>query len=335
LATLRSTPFFWRVFLLNGLVFLAGVGGLALSPATFAWPLQPGELIVLVVGLAVMIVINAALLRLGLAPLDRLARLMGTVDLLRPGQRLPEEGAGDLRPLVHDFNTMLERLETERASTSAATLSAQEEERARVARELHDEVGQGLTVLLLELSRLGEHAPPSLRPQVRRLLARTRGSLEDVRQIAQRLRPDVLEELGLTAALDALLREFTQLTHLPVARHIAPCSDLPAQVELVIYRIVQEGLTNIARHAGATAVRFVLERSDAGTVSMTLADNGQGLSGNEGGGIRGMRERALLVHAELQVVTGDDGGTCLTLVVPDHGAKRRQEPDAIQPNSAR
>lgn len=334
LARVRSAPLFWRVFVLNGLVFVVGVGGLALSPATFAWPLQPGELVVLVVGLTVMIVTNAALLAWGLAPLDRLARMMGTIDLLRPGQRLPVKGAGEMTPLVRAFNAMLERLEAERAIASAAALSAQEDERRRVARELHDEVGQGLTALLLELSQVAERAPVSLRAQLGQLLEKTRVSLDDVRQIAQRLRPDVLEELGLTAALNALFSEFTQSTHLPVKRHIGSCSGLSPQVELVIYRIVQEGLTNIARHADASVVRFDLERSDGGRVRVVLADDGYGVSGVEGSGIRGMRERALLVRADLQVVRGREGGTHVILEVPPD-REGRQTTDAIYPDTAR
>ena len=322
-AKIWSVPFFWRVFLLNGLVFVAGVGGLALSPATSAWPLQPAELDVLAAGLLVMIATNAVLLHLGLAPLGRLANMMRTVDLLRPGQRLPERGTGDLTPLVRAFNAMLDRLESERSASSAAALIAQEDERRRIARELHDEVGQGLTALLLELSQLSERAPRSLRQPLTQLLERTRDSLTDVRRIAQRLRPDVLEELGLSAALNALFSEFTDLTGLPVHRHGQVPPHLPRESELVIYRIAQESLTNVTRHADASKVEFSLDTSDHGDVRMTITDDGHGISAPEGGGIRGMRERALLVHADLEITSRPDGGTQLTLSIPSNDEERR------------
>lgn len=319
---LRPAPLFWRVFALNALVFLVGVGGLALSPASFTWPLTPVEALDLAVGLVAMLALNAALLRVGLAPLDRLAGMMETVDVLHPGQRLRERDAGDLAPLVRSFNSMLERLEAERAMSIARTQSTQEEERRRIARELHDEVGQALTALLLELSRLSDEVPRELRPSVRHLLERARGSLADVGRIAQRLRPDVLDELGLSAALNALLNDFTDLTGVAVHPDVAVSTQLPKHVELVLYRIAQESITNVARHAEASSVDFVLTASEDRGVRMTVSDDGRGGCTREGGGIRGMRERALQVHGTLQVSSRPGDGTTVTLMAArDDGAR--------------
>ncbi|HEX2299999.1 MAG TPA: histidine kinase, partial [Pseudonocardiaceae bacterium] len=154
---------FWRVCLINGAVFTAGTAVLAASPATVSAPVLATEVIVLAIGLGVMLLANGALLRTTLAPLDRLRHLMEGVDLLRPGQRLPDAGYGAVSDLISSFNAMLARLEAERSSSSALALAAQEGERHRVAQELHDEVGQGLTAVLLGLQRVATRVPADVR----------------------------------------------------------------------------------------------------------------------------------------------------------------------------
>jgi two-component system, NarL family, sensor histidine kinase UhpB len=314
---MRGVPLFWRIFLLNGLVFFAGVGSLALSPATVSSPPLPTEVLVLSVGLIIMLVMNAILLRVGLAPVGRLIGLMEHVDLLRPGHRLPEQGNRDLEPLVESFNQMLARLETERSASTARVLSAQEAERRRIARELHDEIGQSLTVVLLALKQVSEDAPAALRPSLLEVQQSARTSLDDVKRIAQRLRPDVLEELGLTAALKALATDFEEFMQIPVSTSVAPSlAQTSEEVEVVIYRIAQESLTNIARHAHAEQVRLSLAGTSEGGVRLSISDDGVGTSAPEGGGIRGMRERALLVHAELQIHSRPGEGTEVSLDIP-------------------
>lgn len=313
----RGVPLFWRIFLLNGLVFFAGVSSLALSPATVSSPPLPTEVLVLSVGLIVMLVMNALLLRVGLAPVGRLIGLMEHVDLLRPGHRLPEQGNRDLEPLVESFNQMLARLETERSASTARVLSAQEAERRRIARELHDEIGQSLTVVLLALKQVSEEAPVPLRPSLVEVQQNARTSLDDVKRIAQRLRPDVLEELGLTAALKALATDFEELMQIPVSTSLAPVlPQTSEEMEVVIYRIAQESLTNIARHARAEQVRLSLAGTVDGAVRLVIGDDGTGTSAPEGGGIRGMRERALLVHADLQIDSRPGEGTEVRLDIP-------------------
>ncbi len=313
----RGVPLFWRIFALNGLVFLVGVGSLALSPATVSSPPLPTEVLVLSVGLIVILVMNALLLRVGLAPVGRLIGLMEHVDLLRPGHRLPEQGNRDLEPLVESFNQMLARLETERSASTARVLSAQEAERRRIARELHDEIGQSLTVVLLALKQVSEEAPVPLRPSLVEVQQNARTSLDDVKRIAQRLRPDVLEELGLTAALKALATDFEELMQIPVSTSLAPVlPQTSEEMEVVIYRIAQESLTNIARHARAEQVRLSLAGTVDGAVRLVIGDDGTGTSAPEGGGIRGMRERALLVHADLQIDSRPGEGTEVRLDIP-------------------
>jgi len=314
--TAADLSLYWRVVLINGVVLVAGTVALALSPATVSTRVLRSEAVVLAVGLAVILLTNALLLRRSLAPLDRLASKMATVDSPAPGQRLAQEGSGVVAELIASFNAMLGRLEAERSSSNAKALAAQESERQRIAQELHDEIGQSLTVVLLGLKRAVDRAPEDLRDELHAVQETVRSSLDEVRQVARRLRPGVLEDLGLLSALSAVAAEFSQLNSVPVGRRFDP--DLPPlsdEVELVLYRIAQESLTNVARHADATRVELSLTAED-GAVTLHITDNGRGGVSREGAGIRGMRERALLIGARLTVAAAPGGGTEVRLVVP-------------------
>jgi two-component system sensor histidine kinase UhpB len=312
-----ATALFWRLFVVNGVVFVAGAGVLVLSPATVSTPVSVREVSVLTVGLALMLAVNAILLRASLRPLDGLTDLMKRVDLLRPGERLAVSGNGDVAHLIRTFNEMLDRLETERGTSSAQALAAQEGERQRIAQELHDEIGQTLTAVLLGLKRTVDRAPEELRDELRTVQETIRASLDEVRQVARRLRPGVLEDLGLSSAMSALATDFSQASEIPVTQRLD--QRLPAlsrDVELVLYRIAQEGLTNIARHANASRVGLALTDERDGVV-LRITDDGRGLNGSsEGAGIRGMRERALLIGAHLTLGPAPAGGTEVRLVVP-------------------
>jgi two-component system sensor histidine kinase UhpB len=309
---------FRRVFLVNVAVLLGASVLLIFSPVTVSAPIVATELAVLVVGLLTALVLSAVLLRASLRPLDGLAALMERVDLLRPGERLVATGTGDVAHLIRTFNGMLDRLEAERGASAARALAAQEGERQRIARELHDEIGQSLTAVLLGLKRAADSAPAPLRAELGAVTETVRASLDDVRQVARRLRPGVLDDLGLVSALDALAADVTEASGVLVT--VAVDSELPglgADAELVVYRIAQESLTNVARHAGAQAADLSLRREGAAVV-LKVTDDGRGIgAGGEGAGIRGMRERALLVGAELRVGPHPDGGTEVRLRVPD------------------
>ncbi|GAB2867176.1 histidine kinase [Actinocorallia aurea] len=322
-------PLFWRLFLSNGLVFAAGTLVLALSPATVSAPVVWREVPVLLVGLALILALNGYLLRRGLAPLDQLTAVMQRVDLLRGGDRLPERPGGDLGHLIDTFNRMLDRLETERTASAGRTLAAQEAERMRIARELHDEIGQSLTVVLLGLKRTVDRAPDELADDLRTVQESVRGSLEEVRRIAHRLRPGVLEDLGLRSALKSLISDFSRTSGLPVTRHLDPRlpEDLGRDVELVLYRVAQESLTNVIRHAGASRVEMSLTLEGDGIV-LSVADDGRGDEYGdhvEGSGIRGMRERAGLIRARLTVEARPQQGTRVTLTVPGQAVEAGRE----------
>lgn len=314
---------FWRIFLLNAAVLLAATVLLLLGPVTVSTPVLLTEAIILTAGLGAMLVANAALLRVGLAPLRRLSKAMTTIDLLQPAPRPVPTGHAGIADLINAFNTMIERLENERATSTARALSAQEAERRRVAQELHDEVGQTLTAMLLELKQVARDAPEPVRSRLAQVQETTRESLDEIRRIARRLRPGVLEELGLISALKALGSEVTGHTDLSVGYRLGgEHPELDREQELVIYRVAQESLTNVVRHARATTVTLSLEGTQHGT-RLRIRDDGRGIPEVvEGAGIRGMRERALLIGAHLSLVMLPKGGTEVQLLVPH----RTEEP---------
>ncbi len=310
-------PLYWRVVLTNGLVFVLGTVALAFSPATVSERVLASEAGVLGIGLLVILATNALLLRRSLSPLDRLAQRMREVDSPSPGRRLPEPGSAPAAELVAAFNAMLDRLEAERTGSNARALAAQEEERRRIASELHDEIGQTLTAVLLALKRVADRVPPDLADDVDAAQESVRSAMTGVRDVASRLRPVVLEDLGLLSALASLTTETARLADVHVVRAFAP--GLPAldpEVELVVYRVAQEALTNVSRHAGARTVEVSLTRR-GDRVVLRVADDGRGIKGvREGSGITGMRERARLVDAELELRPAENGGTEVQLVVP-------------------
>jgi two-component system sensor histidine kinase UhpB len=241
---------------------------------------------------------------------------MRGIDPLRPGERATIEAADpEVAELAAAFNDMLGRLERERRDSARRALAAQEAERRRVARELHDEVGQALTAVVLQLDRVGRRADVAVGPELAEARETVRASLEEVRGIAQRLRPEALDDLGLPSALAALANDVTRRTGLVVERRIAP--DLPAldpEEELVVYRVAQEALTNVVRHAGASSVQLLLEPRD-GSVELCVRDGGAGFNSDvaTGGGLLGMRERAVLIGAELAVRSDAGDGTTVRL----------------------
>jgi len=307
-----------RILLVNAVVLGAAALVLALSPVTVSDPLALREAVVLVAGLTVLLIVNLVLFRRSFAPLARLTQAMRTVDLLEPGRRIPTYGdIAEVTELTSAFNEMLDRLEKERRESARRSLSAQEGERRRVAQELHDEIGQSLTAVVLQLDRLSRAGPEDLRSELLEARETARASLEEVRQIARRLRPEALDELGLQSALAALAERVSEQSDLRVAHRLdGSLPPLTPEAELVIYRIAQEGLTNVLRHAGASEAALTL-RADAASVTLQVTDDGRGPDAiRPGAGIQGMRERTLLVGAVLGIRTGPEGGVEVRLEVP-------------------
>jgi two-component system sensor histidine kinase UhpB len=210
---------------------------------------------------------------------------------------------------------MLERLERERLGARRQALAAQEEERARIARELHDEIGQTLTAIALEAERPRDG---TLNGSGARIGQWAERALDDLRRIARELRPEALDDLGLVNALIALCTRVAEQSGLDIERQLeghAP-SHAP-ELDLVIYRVAQESLTNVVRHADASRV-IVAFGSEGDRLRLRISDDGRGIGDAAGStnGIAGMRERAALVGGRLEITRGELGGTAVCLDVP-------------------
>jgi two-component system sensor histidine kinase UhpB len=283
---------------------------LVLAPRKFS-SFALHEAVILAAALALVALVNLMILRRVVRPLEALTALARRVDLLGPGERIPHpEPTSEAGELSLTFNEMLTRLEAERREATGRVLAGQEAERLRISRELHDQVGQELTAVLLGLARVQARLQPPLREDVTDVQEAVRSSLEDVRRIALELRPEALDDLGLTSALAVLCERFAQRSGLDVSKRID--EGLPAlgpDAELVIYRVAQEALTNVARHSGAARARLSLEHDDGDGLVMTVVDDGRGMSAGAppGTGIRGMLERAALIGARLELTPGPDG----------------------------
>jgi two-component system, NarL family, sensor histidine kinase UhpB len=313
-----SLPLLWRVFATNAAVMLLAFAGLVFAPVTVSVPVAAAELVVLVIGLAVLLVLNLALLRPAFRPLDELAETMRRHDPLAPGERVAVDGEPDIAALAQAFNEMLDRLESERRESARQALRVLEGERRRIARELHDEVGQTLTGVMLQVEALAARIPADLREQLDELRETARVGTEDVRRIARQLRPEALEDLGLQSALTALATAFGEQAGIRVERKLDASVPLSQEQELVVYRVAQEALTNVARHAEANRVELLLQQNHAVTV-LTVRDDGRGLSPGalpSSHGIRGMRERAMLIGAALEIGSKPGGGTEIKLSIP-------------------
>jgi len=312
---------FWRVFAANAAILIAGTVVLVFAPGPLhkhAADFTDFDVAALLIGLLIMLAANGTLVRRLFVPLERLARRMQTADVLRGSQLVPVEGAGEIRTLERAFNGMMERLEAERRESVTRALEAREEERRRLARGLHDEVGQSMTAVLLQLRGLAGDADPEQRARLAKAQTVVKTSLDEVRRLAQELRPEVLDHLGLASAVTNLATEFERNTQVRVRREIA--RDLPPldpRVELAIYRVAQESLTNVARHSHASEVLVSLAPANGGLV-LRVVDDGRGFPPDhvEGGGLRGIRERALIANAAVAIKRGPDGGVEVRLEVP-------------------
>lgn len=315
---LNSLPLFWRVFGTNAAVLVLAFLALVFAPVTVSVPPTAIELVVLAAGLVALLALNLGMLRPAFRPLDELVETMRGHDPLSPGKRVRVSGGPAIVALAQTFNEMLDRLESERRDSARRALLVQEGERQRIARELHDEVGQTLTGVMLQVEGLAGMIPDELRDQLDELRETARHGTEEVRRIARRLRPEALEDLGLESALAALAAAIGEQAQLRIERRLGPALPLSQEQELVVYRIAQEALTNVARHADATEVQLHLEQTNQHVV-LTVRDDGTGLppgAFRSSQGIRGMRERAMLIGAQLTIGKPAAGGTQVQLSIP-------------------
>lgn len=319
---MRRRGLFVQVLTLNTVLVCVAVG-LAFALAARG---SPGAVAVVAIALAagaISLLANLVVLRRRFTPLERLIEEMEKVDLSRPGPVLPRsiDGVGEIEEVERielAFLRMMRRLEAERRRAGSAALRAQEEERARVARDLHDEVNQSLTGVLLRLEAVREAAPPELEPELAATKALANQAMRELLSLARQLRPTALDDLGLVAAIAGQVEQISQSEVEAELIEQGNFSDLGSDVQLVVYRVAQEALSNAVRHSGAERIDVTLRRSERG-VELEVADDGRGFAFEEserGLGIAGMRERALLIGAELTIESRPDRGTTVRLVVP-------------------
>jgi two-component system sensor histidine kinase UhpB len=275
--------------------------------------------LVLVAAVLATVLVNAMVVRRRFQPLGRVIDAMEAVDFQLGSARpsMPEPDSAEVARLHSAFARMLRRLEAERSRTASAVLQAQEAERARLARDLHDETNQALTGVLLRLEATMQDAPPRLRDELRETQAVTTQAMSELLRLARELRPAALDDLGLAAALRTKADEFARRTQLRTDLDVAPGSvdHLDGDEQLVVYRVVQEGLSNVAQHAHATRVVVTLRR-DRGATALQIADDGDGFDVQHpapGLGLTGMRERAGLAGGRLAVESAPGRGTTVEL----------------------
>ncbi len=299
------------------------VSGTALV-ATVALDLHLGdlvrgrELIALALSVVATLLGNWLLLRRRFAPLDRMISMMETIDLasLQQDASEPADESAEVARLNAAFRRMIARLETERREAGRAAIRAQEQERRRIAQDLHDEVNQALTAVLLRLQATIEHAPAELRGELTETKRVSAQAMEELLALARQLRPTLLEDHGLLPALQSQIRDFSDQTGIRTAFHArGTVPKLSPEQQLVIYRVTQESLSNVAQHAEAHEVQ--VELSFIGRTILRVSDDGHGFATSRSGGLglSGMRERALLAGGQLTIRSGDRQGTRVELTI--------------------
>jgi two-component system, NarL family, sensor histidine kinase UhpB len=271
---------------------------------------------------AISLIVNLVVLGRRFEPLEKLIEEMEKVDLSRPGANLPPSIDGkaeteEVERIELAFLRMMKRLEAERRRAGTAALRAQEEERARVARDLHDEVNQSLTGVLLRLEAARANAPPELEAELDETRALANQAMNELLSLARQLRPTALDDLGLKAAVSGLVEGMRAGDVDASLEADGDFSDLPDDVQLVVYRVAQEALSNAARHSGARRIEVGMRRLGAGA-ELVVSDDGRGFAfaeAEEGLGLAGMRERALLVGGELTIESRPAHGTTVRLQV--------------------
>ncbi len=324
-------PLFYKVLIANSTIVVVGAvfgTALTLRAARETSALYSMVALFAVIGTLSSIAVNWLVLRAALKPLLVLEQAVDEVRLGNFSIRVRKVGVGDpnIDMLTDTFNGMLdavERYRTQIHEMSVRALNAQEEERKRISRELHDDTAQALTAQLLRLKTI-ESTGGTLDPAgLAQLIDLTAETLEHVRHMAHELRPPSLDDLGLLASLEGLVAQCRERFDLPVVFYSDGLKQRPTpDVELVVYRIVQEAVTNIAKHAGPCQATVSL-RFYRNTLWIRITDNGRGFdmntldrSGGSGLGLFGMQERAALVGGTVSITSGENRGTEIEVRVP-------------------
>ena len=223
--------------------------------------------------------------------------------------------------MITAFNSTLERLEAERRTSTQRVINAQEAERRRIAQELHDQLGQNLTAVMLELERIQVYVPLTAVEVISDAQELARETLDDLHRISYQLRPAVLDDFGLVSALETLCSSISNRAHIDISCEICePPVPLEPPEELAFYRVAQEALTNAIRHSDCSSVALALTK-DQRFISLVVRDDGVGMGKltSTVSGVRGMRERAVMIGAQLILRNRESGGLEVVLLLPREG----------------
>lgn len=339
---LFAMPVLYRILIANCVLLLVGaLLGTALASG-IKGPNRSSVLVgFIITGLLLSIVVNFVLLKIAFYPLARLRVTMRRVEAGDLTLRAMISGYDpDADALASAFNHMLDRLDEAARTRSSQILRAQEEERKRIARELHDETSQALTSLLISLALLENTAQePAARAQISQVRDIAHQTLRAIRNLSIDLRPSALDDLGLLPALRWYIKEYQQKVGIPVAFAAHGFKDRYAsEIETALYRIVQEALTNIAKHAKATHITIDLVEEGHQALAH-IEDNGRGFEAatllktptNERGlGLVGMRERAALLDGSVEIASTKGQGTTIDVTIPLRGAQPGGERHAAE-----
>lgn len=332
---LVSLPILYKVLIANAVVVLAGAIIGTYTTVLFVhedvMPTREGLVMLFaVVGVLLSLAVNYWVLKVAFEPLDSLERVATAVRNGDFSARTEPWRFGDpqLLRFSDTFNQTLNELQQDREHIQMLVnqvIRAQEDERQRISRELHDDTAQVLFAQLLRLTALKSSANDEVRETAREMEDMTVEAIESVRRLALELRPPALDDLGLREALGALVQRFEDQSDSILVYHVTGLRErLSAEIELVLYRVAQEALTNVAKHADAANVSVSLMRS-GDSVSLIVEDDGQGLDlatmrsrdgQGLGLGLFGMEERVQLVSGTLSIETIEPHGTRITALIP-------------------
>ena len=276
----------------------------------------------LALSILLVLLVNMLMLRRRFSPLDRLIERVEAVD---PAEAVdfeaPEadDAVEEVDRLAASFRRLLQRIDEERNRSGRLVLRAQEEERRRFARDLHDEVNQSLTAILLRLEALNRSAPPGLERELHELKRLVNQAMDELLRLARQLRPSALDDHGLTSAIVSQVRRFASQTGIRAdIKTSGTPRELESDQEIAVYRFAQEALSNVAQHAGASHVEVDFSANGHG-LELRVRDDGRGFSPEttrDGVGLSGIAERARMVGARFEVESSPGNGTALTLEVP-------------------
>jgi len=306
-----------NVVLVTFTLFAASLAaGLDISVAEQRW-----QFLILALAIALTLCLNLWMLQKRFAPLERLVDRVEAIDPAEPATfELDEDPVDEIDRLAVSFRGLLRRVDEERRQSGKLVLNAQEEERRRVARDLHDEVNQALTAVLLRLEALKQDVPPAQAEEVAELKRLTGQAMDELLHLAHQLRPTALDDHGLGPAIEAQVRGFAERTGVEARfeLHGNP-GVLDEETQTVVYRVAQEALSNAAQHAQPGCIEVKLTASDSGA-ELRVRDDGAGFDphvARDGGlGLAGMAERARLAGGALDLRSSRGAGTELILRVP-------------------